>query len=66
MAKMKAPRLEKKPQILIKHGHKREDPYYWIADRENPAVIKHLKAENKYTKEILAPTKSLQQSLFEK
>jgi oligopeptidase B len=57
--------LEKKPQILIKHGHKREDPYYWIADRENPAVIKHLNAENKYTKEILAPTKSLQRSLFD-
>ncbi len=65
MAKMKAPRLEKKPQILIKHGHQRVDPYYWIADRENPAVIKHLKAENKYTKEILAPTQSLQQTLFE-
>lgn len=65
MAKMNPPRLEKKPQILIKHGHKREDPYYWIADRENPAVIKHLNAENKYTKEILAPTKSLQRSLFD-
>jgi oligopeptidase B len=65
MAKMNAPGLEKKPQILIKHGHKREDPYYWIADRENPAVIKHLNAENKYTKEILAPTKSLQRSLFD-
>jgi oligopeptidase B len=30
------------------HGIEREDPYYWLNQKENPEVIAHLEAENAY------------------
>lgn len=62
---MQAPIAPKKPQLLETHGHQRQDPYYWMNDRENPEVIRYLQAENDYLKEKLKPTESFQQSLFE-
>ena len=57
----KAKRIEKK---LVKHGDVRRDFYYWMKDRKNPKVLKHLKAENAYTKNKLKPVKSLRKTLF--
>ncbi|MFN3759571.1 MAG: S9 family peptidase [Algoriphagus aquaeductus] len=62
---MQAPIAPKKPQLLETHGHQRQDPYYWMNDRENPEVIRYLQAENDYLKEKMKPTESFQQSLFE-
>ncbi|CAM2006684.1 S9 family peptidase [Acanthopleuribacter pedis] len=31
------------------HGHRRNDPYFWLNERENPEVIKYLEDENRYT-----------------
>lgn len=42
----------------------REDPYYWISDRDNPKVIDYLKAENAYTEAVTAPYKKIQEQLF--
>ncbi|HSH53100.1 MAG TPA: S9 family peptidase, partial [Bacteroidales bacterium] len=47
------------------HGNTRIDNYYWLNDRENPAVIKYLEAENRYTESVLKPTEDLQENLFE-
>ncbi|HNF69983.1 MAG TPA: hypothetical protein PLL28_11450, partial [Chitinophagales bacterium] len=41
----------------------REDPYYWISDRDNPKVIDYLKAENAYTEAVTAPYKKIQEQL---
>lgn len=46
------------------HGHKRTDNYYWLNDKENPAVIDYLKAENAYLDTILGHTKETQDKLF--
>ena len=62
---MSAPLAPKKPQLLEIHGHQRQDPYYWMNDRENPEVIDYLNAENSYLKEVMKPTESLQKQLFE-
>jgi len=62
---MPAPIAIKKPQLLEIHGHQRQDPYYWMNDRENQEVIDHLNAENDYLKEVMKPTEVLQQQLFE-
>lgn len=43
------PKPEKKITVLEKHRDKREDPYFWIKERENPEVLKYLKAENSVT-----------------
>ena len=43
----------------------RQDPYYWLRERENPEVIDYLKAENTYHEAGMADTAALQQQLFE-
>lgn len=62
---MPAPIAIKKPQLLEIHGHQRQDPYYWMNDRENQEVIDYLNAENTYLKEVMKPTEVLQKQLFE-
>ena len=60
-----APEAEKHDTILEIHGHQRIDPYYWMNDRENPAVIAYLEAENAYLEAMMAHTGRLQEKLFE-
>jgi oligopeptidase B len=47
------------------HGDVRNDPYYWLRDREDKEVIDHLHAENDYTNAVLEPTEALQETLYE-
>ena len=63
----KAPRARKQPHALTTHNKTRVDDYYWMRDdnRESGEVLAHLKAENDYCDNQLAPTKPLQTQLFE-
>ena len=42
-----------------------EDDYYWLRERENPAVLAYLEAENDYTEAVMAHTTDLQETLFQ-
>ncbi len=53
------------PTTLEKHGHTRTDNYFWLKERESPAVMEYLNAENAYLDTIMAPTRALQEKLFE-
>jgi len=57
-----AKKIEKKLKI---HGDVRIDNYYWLNERENPEVIKYLKAENEYLYKELAHTSNLQEIIFD-
>ncbi len=46
------------------HGEVRTDNYAWLRDRENPAVIAYLEAENAYTAAVMRHTEPLQEELF--
>ncbi len=59
------PRATQRPKTLVAHGHERIDPYFWLRDREDPAVLAYLQAENEFTDSALAPLADLRQSLFE-
>ncbi|HEY6048036.1 MAG TPA: S9 family peptidase, partial [Sphingomicrobium sp.] len=50
----------------VKGPHERNDPYYWLRDdtRKNADMLAYLKAENDYADAVLAPTKPLQDRLF--
>jgi oligopeptidase B len=52
---------------LAVHGHVREDPYYWLRDddRKDGEVLAYLADENAYTNDLLAHTKSVQQTLLD-
>lgn len=53
------------PHSLEKHGHIRNDNYYWLNERENPEVIDYLNQENDYYQQSTAHTKEFQKDLFE-
>ena len=61
-----APHPEQKPKELITAwGDKRTDEYYWLNERENPAVKAYLEAENRYADSVLAPVKGIRENLYE-
>ncbi len=58
------PVAQKIPKKLETHGHVRTDNYYWMNQREDPAVVAYLEAENQYLKEVMKPTEALQEELY--
>jgi oligopeptidase B len=61
-----APHPAQQPKELISaSGDKRVDPYYWLNERENPAVTAYLESENRYADSILAPVAGMREQLFE-
>jgi oligopeptidase B len=47
-----------------RHGEVVTDDYRWLREKENPAVIAHLNAENAYTEAMTADIKGLSDKLF--
>lgn len=63
-APAKAPMAEKKPKITKIHGDTLVDDYFWLREKDNPAVMAHLKAEDAYTEEVMKPTAALQEKIY--
>ncbi len=53
------------PRAATLHGETRTDNYFWLRDRNNPEVIRHLEAENRYTAAVMKDTEPLQARLYE-
>lgn len=47
------------------HGDVFVDPYEWLRDKSDPAVVAHLEAENVYTDAATAHLEPLRQSIFD-
>ena len=55
------PTAERRPHVREHHGDRVEDPYAWMRDLEDPALLAHLEAENAYAEartEHLAPLRT--------
>jgi oligopeptidase B len=59
------PAPERRPTVLVAHGDERVDDWYWLRDRDDPAVLAHLKAENAYADACLAGQAALRQTLYD-
>lgn len=59
------PVCPQRPYVITTHGHERQDPYYWLKERENPEVINYLSAENKYLDTVMSHLQPLRQELYE-
>src|SRR5262245_1521052 len=59
-----APIAKKVPKVTELHGDKLVDDYYWLREKKDPEVIKHLEAENAYTAAVMKPTEPLQEKLY--
>ena len=42
----------------------RADPYAWLREKNNPAVLAYLTAENAYTAAVMQPEQALQEQLY--
>jgi oligopeptidase B len=60
-----APRAPRRPLTLTHHGDSRVDPYYWLRERDSDEVLAHLRAENEFLRDRLAPLKPLETHLFD-
>ncbi|MGB3612617.1 MAG: hypothetical protein WBA10_02400, partial [Elainellaceae cyanobacterium] len=60
-----APVAPQHPKTLETHRNRRSDPYHWLRDRDDPAVIDYLKAENAYTEAAMSHTEALLQQLYD-
>ncbi len=59
------PVAPRRPTTLTHHGDDRTDDWFWLRDRDDPAVIAHLEAENAFTKSVLADQAPLRSAIFE-
>jgi oligopeptidase B len=58
------PAAPRRPHSLTRFGELFDDPWYWLRDRDDPAVRAYLEAENAYAESVLAPGKSLEEQLY--
>ena len=54
----------RRSHVLHAHGDERVDDWYWLRDRDDPAVIAYLEAENEFTETALEHTEALQKELY--
>ncbi|WHF50900.1 S9 family peptidase [Chryseobacterium gotjawalense] len=59
------PKAKKIPKTLEIHNDLRNDPYFWLNERENPEVIQYLEEENAYADAVMKDTEDFQQQLFD-
>jgi oligopeptidase B len=53
------------PRVHTVHGESRIDEYYWLRNRDDPEVLAHLEAENRYTNSVMLHTEALQELLYQ-
>jgi len=61
---LRPPMTEKKSKTTKIHDYTTIDNYFWLREKTNPEVIKHLEAENAYTEAVMKPTAALQDKLY--
>ncbi|MFZ0387049.1 MAG: S9 family peptidase [Solirubrobacteraceae bacterium] len=59
------PTATRRPTRLKAHGDVRVDDWHWLRDRDDPAVIAYLEAENGYTDAMTAASAGLRERLYE-
>lgn len=65
MASMKPPQAQAIPKTISLHGETLVDPYFWLREKENPAVRAYLEAENSYADHVLAPLDEFSKALYD-
>ena len=64
LAAQSPPVAPKVPHVTELHGYRVEDDYFWLRERDNPAVLTYLRAEDGYADAMMANTAGLQDTLY--
>jgi oligopeptidase B len=59
------PVARRHPVEHVIHGDRRIDDYAWLRDKNDPAVLAYLNAENDYTNAVLRDTEPFQEKLYQ-
>jgi oligopeptidase B len=59
------PSAPRRPHVREHHGHRVEDPYAWMKDLEDPALLEYLEAENSYAEARTEHLSGLRRTLFD-
>lgn len=59
------PQAPQRPHEMSEIGHTRNDPFFWLRDKSDPAVLKYLDAENRYTDRAMKSSEGLQETLYQ-
>src|SRR5271169_3432533 len=62
---LQPPVARREPVEHVLHGDHRIADYAWLRQKESPAVIGYLEAENAYTAALLKPTEPFQEKLYQ-
>lgn len=60
----KPPVAKKVAHEMKLFGDTRNDPYFWMRDRKNPAVMEYVSAENSYTNSVFAPIEPMVDKVY--
>ena len=58
------PMAKRIPHVTNIHGDRLVDNYFWLRQKNSPAVLAYLRAENAYTEWYMKPTLLLQNALY--
>jgi oligopeptidase B len=58
------PTVERRTRVDTLHGDIRQDDYFWLRVKSDPAVKQYLDAENAYAEAVLAPLTGLREQLY--
>ena len=61
----RAPQALRERHVVTVHGQELEDDYFWLQDRDDKRVLRHLDAENRYADAVLQHTEVLQKKLYD-
>ena len=62
---MQPPVAKTVPHERVHHGDRVDDPYFWLADKENKEVVEYLEAENAHTEARTAGQADLRERIFQ-
>lgn len=65
MSGLAGPRAPRRPTTLRHGDRERVDEWYWLRDRDDPAVLTYLEEENDFVQRALADLEPLRERLFE-
>jgi oligopeptidase B len=65
MQQLQPPAVQTEPHERTHHGDTVDDPFFWLADKENKDVIAYLEAENTHTEASTAGQAELRETIFQ-
>lgn len=65
MSEAKPPVVARQEHETTFHGEHRSDPYAWLGNVEDPAVLAHIEAENRYTDALTGAASELSRTVFD-